>query len=151
MKFLKDADKLTFPEVQTMVRGLLHLAQSDGIHPREEALIREFYDACRTPGGPAYEATIRTPFSFSDALSDLSSKETRRLFIKTCWFLAFADGKSTGPERTQIAEWAKGFGLSETECNEIGEDVKESLMAELAPHIKNVEALAAIRAQLRGA
>jgi hypothetical protein len=142
MDFFQNVN-LTFEQVQTLTRGLHSLADTDGVHPREEALIREFYDACRPAGDKSYEDTIKTPFALDEALTTLGSPELRRLFIKTSWLLAFADGKVTAPERTRIAEYAKALNVSDADSTELQAQVKEYLLAQLT-HIRNTAAVAEV-------
>jgi len=140
MEFFQNVD-LSFEQVQCLTRGLHLLAETDGMHTREETLIREFYDACRPAGSKSYEDTVKTAFTLDDALEQLKSPELRRLFIKTAWLLAFADGKVTGPERDKISEFSKALHVSDADSLELQAQVKEFLLGKLT-HIKNSAALA---------
>lgn len=148
MEFFKNVD-LSFAQVQCLCRGMHTLASSDGIHPREEALIRDFHDACRPAGGASYEDTVKTAFRLEDAMEQLGKAELRRLFVKTLWLLAFADGKITAPERDLITDWAGKLGLSEPDNRELQAETKEFLLAQLAPRIRNTEALAALSKEMK--
>ena len=148
MEFFKNVD-LSFAQVQCLCRGMHTLAASDGIHPREESLIREFHDACRPAGGAAYEETIKTAFQLDDAMEHLGKAELRRLFVKTLWLMAFADGKITPPERDMINDWAGKLGISEADNRELQAETKEFLLAQLAPRIRNTDALAAVSKEMK--
>ncbi|MEW5852662.1 MAG: hypothetical protein AB2A00_28010 [Myxococcota bacterium] len=147
MDFFPNMD-LSFAQVQCLVRGLHTLAVTDGVHEREDALIREFFEACRPAGGPSYEDTVRHPFTIEDGLEHLRSAELRRMFIKTAWLLAFADGKITTPEREQIATYAQGLGISDADNQELQAQVKEFLLGKLS-HIRNTSSLAEVAKQMK--
>lgn len=147
MQFFQDVE-LTFDQVQVLARGLHTLAATDGVHAREESLIREFYDACRPAGGKSYEETVKTPFALDEALETLQRPEHRRLFIKTAWLLAFADGKITTPEREKIAEYARALNVTDAESAELQAQVKEFLLSQLT-HIRNTAALADVARSMK--
>lgn len=147
MDFFNHVD-LSLEQVQCICRGLHSVALTDGVHPREEALIQEFYLACRTPGAPSYEDLIKVPFNSSEALETLRTPQLRQLFIKTCWLLAFADGKSTQPERELIARYASEMGVSSEQTQELQAEVKEYLLAQLS-HLKNTAAVAEVAKQMK--
>ncbi len=148
MEFFKNVD-LSFVQVQCLCRGLYALAHADGLHQREEALIREFHDSCRPNTGPTYEDTVRGAFRIEDAQDLLPTPDLRSLFVKTLWLLSFADGKVTNQERDTIAAWSKALGVSEADSRELQAQTKEFLLAQLAPRIKNTEALAQISKDMK--
>lgn len=148
MDFFKNQD-LSFAQAQCLCRGMFALANSDGLHEREELLIREFHDACRPAGGATYENTIKGAFRIEDAAGIFTQKEQRHLFVKTLWLLAFADGKVTAPERDQIAAWAKALGVSPEDTEELHIATKEYLLGHLSTRIRNTEALAQVSKDLK--
>jgi hypothetical protein len=147
MEFFGNVD-LTLDQVQHICRGLYQVAATDGVHPRETALIRDFYDACRNTTAPSYEDLVKQPFSIEDSLEVLGTPEVRRLFIKTCWLLAMADGKITGPEQGAIAAYAVRLGVPEAQSLELQAEVKEHLLAQLT-HLKNTNLVAEIGRQMK--
>ena len=147
MEFFSNVD-LSLEQVQHICRGLYQLADTDGVHPRETALIRELYEACRTTASPSYEDLVKQPFVVEDSLEVLRSAESRQLFIKTCWLLAMADGKITAPERDLIGRYAARLGVSEAESAEYQSQVKEHLLAQLS-HLKNTNLVADIGRQMK--
>jgi hypothetical protein len=147
MEFFKNID-LSFAQVDCIARGLHAIAAADGVHSREEAFIREFYEACRTPGAPPYHDAIQRRFDITEAMEFLATGELRRLFVKTAWLLAFADRKVTQPERDKIAEFAKTLGVKPEESTELQAQVKEFLLAQLA-HVRNSDALAQIAREMK--
>jgi uncharacterized membrane protein YebE (DUF533 family) len=148
MDFFKNLD-LNFAQAQCLCRGMYALAKSDGLHDREEMLIREFHDACRPAGGASYQDTVKGDFRIEDAADLFRQKEHRHMFIKTLWLLAFADGKVTAPEREKIASWAKALGVSAEDTEELHIATKEYLLGQLSSRIRNTEALAQVSKELK--
>ena len=148
MDFFKNLD-LNFAQAQCLCRGMYALANSDGMHEREEMLIKEFHNACRPAGGPSYEDTVKGTFRIEDAADQFKQKEQRHMFIKTLWLLAFADGKVTAPERDKIAAWAKALGVSPEDTEELHIATKEYLLGQLSTRIRNTEALAQVSKELK--
>jgi tellurite resistance protein len=129
-----------------MARGLYAVAQSDGLHEREAALIAGFWE--ETGGSEqSLEQLIKgAPITAAELAAALPSLELRRLFVKTALLMAFADGQVSGKESALCRDLTAQLGLS-SELAALEGQVKDFLLSQLA-HIHNTDALTEIAKKL---
>ncbi|WP_428263600.1 hypothetical protein [Haliangium sp.] len=135
-------------EAEAIARGLYAVAQSDGeVHPREMALISEFFAA--NSDNPADFAALERSATISpeDLAAQLGGDDIRHLFVKTALLMAHADGTYGQGEADCIKGYAAAMGIDEAELNEMDSVVKEFLLAQLA-HIQNVDAVIEVKKEL---
>jgi hypothetical protein len=102
---------LTPDQIAVFASGLYHVAMVGGVHETEVSLIREFLNDA---GAPELEASItRTPFDIERAVVALDTSFLRRLFLKACILMVFADHEVTEDEREVLTFFARAFGLTE--------------------------------------
>src|SRR6185436_3208158 len=130
-------------QAEAIARGLYAVAQVDGVHERELALISDFYQAA-SEGGRANPASIERvgPLDPKDVAQLLLDRPHRELFVKTAFLLAYSDGQVTAAERTKIAEFAKALEVSAEAQTQLEAEVKDFLLRSLAG-LSNVEAVTA--------
>ncbi len=128
--------------VQVMVRGMYALAQSDGVHATELVMLRDFYNACRedAEGFAEFDEVISQPLDLSTASEILDSDELRRAFLKSCFFLAYADGEYSDAEKKVIEGFGEALGVVEDGLLELKAEVTDHLIQQVA-RIKNLDAL----------
>ncbi|HXU80011.1 MAG TPA: hypothetical protein VN914_01350 [Polyangia bacterium] len=135
-------------QAEAIARGLYAVAQVDGVHERELALISDFYQAA-SEGGRANPASIERvgPLDPKDVAQLLLDRPHRELFVKTAFLLAYSDGQVTAAERTKIAEFAKALEVSAEAQTQLEAEVKDFLLRSLAG-LSNVEAVTAVAKKL---
>jgi uncharacterized tellurite resistance protein B-like protein len=144
--FFRD-EQLTFEHVKSIVAGMFAVAKVDGVHDREMAMIREFYEGCARAGDPRLEEVVNAGFDPQVAKKLFETKDRARLFVKSLILLAFADGTYARAEDDLIRAIAKEFGLDGAEVDQLHQATKEYLLGALS-HVQNVEALRKVAAQL---
>ncbi len=99
-----------FPEIpldaaaaRALVRGLYSIAQTDGLHPREQQLLLSM----------AKELGIGTllPISPAQLKESLETEEQRLLFAKMALLMIHVEGGVTPPERTLLRSFFDGLEL----------------------------------------
>jgi hypothetical protein len=131
--------------------GLLGVAQADGVHERELALIGEVYQAAMESevgaswaGGSVERAGALAPKELAPLLPAGAHRE---LFLKTAYMLAWADGQVSAAERTRIAEYAQALELGPDAQRRLEAEVKDQLLRPLAG-LANVEAVSQVAKKL---
>jgi uncharacterized membrane protein YebE (DUF533 family) len=145
-----EVPELTFSQVQIIVRGMVEVAKSDGVHPTELVLIREFYEGCRrdADGLTDFPQLITQGFDVLEAKEILDTPELRNTFMVSCLLVAFADGDYSDAERTIMADLAGQLGISHAELATLLERVKDHLLLQLAK-VSNVDALVEITSKMK--
>lgn len=138
---------LTFEHVKCLTAGMFAVAKVDGVHDREMALIREFYESCARTGDPRLEDVVRQSFDVEDARRLFEGNEMARLFVKSLILLAFADGSYAREEDTLIRSIAAQLGLDDAAVNGLHQSTKEFLLSSLA-HVQNLDALKEVARRL---
>lgn len=146
MDLLKEAN-LDFKQVQVLTQALFALGHADGMDPREEALIRAFYEGNRPAHGSDYDTVVRTPFDLEVAKTLLKTTPERTTFLHTCFLVAFVDHKISAQERALLDSWAAGLGFSKEQASEVQSQVKDFLVGGLSK-IRNTEAVLQVARKL---
>jgi hypothetical protein len=147
-----------FPEIEVnalqaeaIARGLFAVAQVDGVHDRELALIGEVYQAAladeATPGTPLQSLDRAGPLGPKELAPLLTSAPLRELFVKTAFLLAWADGKVSPGERAKIGEFAQALEVAPEAQQRLDAEVKDYLLRPFAG-LANIEAAAAVAKKL---
>jgi tellurite resistance protein len=105
---------------EMFARGLLYLANVDGLEAREEKLLKEFLE----------EAGLRLKldklaaegFSPQELAQVIDTTHMRRIFIKAAIAMVKADGKFSDGERHALGEIADAFGLSNAEFGDLEQE-----------------------------
>jgi uncharacterized membrane protein YebE (DUF533 family) len=134
--------ELGLNHVQVIVRGMFAVAKCDGVHESELVLMRAFYDACRddAEGLAEYKHVVAEAFDAELAKEILDTDELRAALVKSCVFVAFADGNFSEAEKGEISRIGEGVGLSAEAVAQIENEVRDVLVQEIA-RVKNVDAL----------
>lgn len=111
-------------EIEVFARGLYHLANVDGMDPREETLIKEFLD--ESGSELTYEQLADMPFSPTEAAGILEASYLRRIFVKAAIALVKADGTFSDAERHALGDIADAFGLSNADFGDIEQEAARS-------------------------
>ena len=133
-------------QATAMARGLYAVAQADGLHEREAALIAGFWEEAGGNEQALEQLTQHAAITSSELANALPSLELRRLFIKTALLMAFADGQVTNKESVLVREFTTQLGLAD-ELTAMQDQVKDFLLSQLA-HIHNTDALTEIAKKL---
>jgi hypothetical protein len=150
-----------FPEIdvdanqaEAIARGLYSVAQVDGVHERELALIGEVYQAAlaeeeEAGGAPGPLASLERAGGLGprEVAALLAPGQVRELFVKTAFLLAWADGKVSAGERTTIGQFAQALELGADVQKRLEAEVKDYLLRPFAG-LANVEAAAAVAKKL---
>jgi uncharacterized membrane protein YebE (DUF533 family) len=138
---------LTFEHVKCLTNGMFAVAKVDGVHDREMAMIREFYESCARAGDPRLEEVVRQSFDIADAKRLFEGAEMSKLFVKSLILLAFADGSYAREEDALIRNIAGQLGLDDTAVDGLHQSTKEFLLSSLA-HVQNLDALKEVARRL---
>ncbi|HMI94404.1 MAG TPA: hypothetical protein VK509_23690 [Polyangiales bacterium] len=140
---------LTLPQVQLLVRAMHRVAHSDGAHERELVLLKEFYEACRAEvsGLTDYADLTRMPFDPVMAKEVLDTPQLQMTLLRSCYFLAYADGTLSDPEKQAIAAIASEAGIDAKLVNEARELTKDALLQHIS-RLANVPALKRVASDL---
>ena len=146
MEFFPDIE-INAQQAEAIARGLFAVAEVDGVHERELALISEFY---RTTGddqaagaGAGSSLTRISALGPQDLAPLLPSGQMRELFIKASYLLAWSDGQVSEAERAQIGQLAAALAVSAQTQAVLESEVKDFLLRPLA-RLANVEAVTAV-------
>lgn len=146
MNFAPDI-QLAPDQATAMARGLYAIAQADGLHEREAALVAGFWEEAGGSERALAELTKGEPITSAELAHAMPSVELRRLFIKTALLMAFADGAVSSKESELVREFTHKLGLA-GELDALEGQVKDFLLSQLA-HIHNVDALTEIAQKLK--
>ena len=149
MEFFPDIE-IDAQQAEAIARGLYAVAEVDGVHERELALISEFYRTTTDEqgAGPGMSASGSSltrisalgPQALAPLLSDGPMCE---LFIKASYLLAWSDGQVSEAERAQIDQFAVALAVSPDKQRVLESEVKDFLLRPLA-RLANVEAVTAV-------
>lgn len=146
MDFFAEQD-LNFEQVKALTAGMYSVAKVDGVHDREMAMIRGFYESCARAGDPRLEDVLRGELDIEQARKLFERPEQAKLFTKTLVLLAFADGSYGKSEDALIRRYAERLGLSGKDVDALVDSTKEHLLSSLA-HVQNTDALQAVARRL---
>jgi tellurite resistance protein len=140
---------LDINQVRVIVQGMVRVAGADGIHERELALIREFYDACRADvkGLADFDNIQLEPFDPAKARKALNSEPLQQSFLASCYLLAYADGVVSQKELDEIDVLVRELGIGEEIAKTTRDLIKDILVMQLAKS-ENLEALQKISSEL---
>ena len=141
--------ELGLNHVQVMVRGMYAVATSEDVHPAEQVMMREFYETCRVEadGIADYNDLVKQPLEPAEAADVLGTKELRAIFLKSCLFLAFADGQYSEAERATIERFADGLEFDKEALADVEAEVTDYLIQQIA-RIRNIDALQEVAGEL---
>ena len=141
---------LTPQQARVIARGLYELAHTDGLHPAETMLVRDFYCAAQGEFAASGDLTIlaSTAFDLGEVARVLDSIELKGIFLHSCVLLSYADGRYSADERAKVAEFAQGLGVTAEQLATIEEGVSDQLLQQIAL-IENVDALGEVARELK--
>jgi hypothetical protein len=134
-------------QAEAIARGLFALARVDGVHERELALIASFYSETGSPRALA-ELEKREPIGAAELAAALPGAGHRKLFMKTAFLLAWADGVVTSAERTLIEQYAGALGVAAADLAHLEDSVKDVMIGQIA-HLQNTDATRQVAAELK--
>ncbi|HBK55250.1 MAG TPA: hypothetical protein DDZ76_03045 [Xanthomonadales bacterium] len=141
--------QLGLNHIQCIVRALHDLANTDGLHATEEAMIQGFYALCRDDAHApiSYDELVREPFDPAQAAEVFDAPASKAALLHSCLLLAYADGVCSAAERARIATLARALGVSDADLAVLEEQVRDHLIQQIA-HIENVDALRDVAREL---
>jgi len=107
-------------QAEWFARGLFHLANIDGLDPREADLLREFIRESRCP--VRFEELGTPAFSALELAAAIETTWLRRVFLKVAVAMVKADGTFSDGERHAVGEIADAFGLTNAEFGDIEQE-----------------------------
>jgi len=111
--------ELSAEAAHVVAAGMRAVAQADGNHPREEALIDAF-EADLPPGSTGLDLAL------------LDTKELKEVFLKSCVLVAFADGHVSEAELGVLRGFLETLGLGPEELGQATRDVASSLLSQFS-------------------
>ncbi len=137
-------EQLNMSDAQTewFCRGLIDLANADGMHETELEVIEEF---CRSSqlSNVNIEALGALGFDAAQAANELTG-EARDAFFTTCFILAYADGQMSEIESERLDTYASAFGYDAAQFEKAHVHARVFLISSIAAEIKNHVLLAEI-------
>ena len=135
-------------QAEAIARGLYGVAQVDGVHERELALISDFYSWAAAENAHSNALIQRVgALEPKEVAGMLAGAQHRELFIKTAFLLAFSDGQVSPAERAKITEYAAALDVAGEVQTKLEAQVKDFLLRSLAG-LSNVEAVSAVAKKL---
>lgn len=138
-------------QAEAFARGLLGVAEVDGVHERELALIGEVYQAALEDevGSSAAVGSLERAGSLpaKQLATLLPTGPHREMFIKSAFLLAWADGNVSAGERAKIGEYAQALEIGAEAQTRLEAEVKDMLLRRLAG-LSNLEAVAQVAKKL---
>ena len=144
------ASHLTDTEVGIATRAMLRVAHTDGIHPAEIALIRQFYEGgIETAGLPLFDDILADCAGGSGHIDAARFIENgnRELLMTLCILTAYADGHCSAQEQAVLQGLAADMGLEPARLEALQAVVKDQLLASLA-HLPDAASVAAVAREL---
>ena len=148
MPTVKDQN-LSPEQVVQLTQAMLAVAEIDGIHPAETALVSQFYDSSRSADMPDTASVLAgkgvAPFKpESLAGSDASFADT---LVLMSLMSGYADGKLSDAERGYIQSLAKAAGMSDAAFEAHLGQVRDELTGALS-HLPDAGSVAAVVGKL---
>jgi tellurite resistance protein len=136
-------------EAEAIARGLYAVAKADGaLHPRELALIGEYY-AAGSESPSDFAALERSgPIAPETLAALLDRPEVRELFLKTALLMAYTDGSYGKGESECINRYGAALGVDAAALEALDTQVREYLMSQLT-HLANVDAVVEVAKELK--
>jgi len=150
MNLLAAAPKLEIHHVQALVRAMHALSLCDGVHDAERVMLRGFYDACQaeTQALTSFDEIVRVPLDEATLAETFPTPELQAVFLHSCLFLGFADGRYSDGERQQVQAWAAAMGVAGDTLASLEDEVADHLMQQIA-RIENTDALQEVATTMR--
>ena len=132
-----------------LTRAMLSVAQVDGIHPAEAALIGQFYESSRTEDMPTTAAFLADPSAqhFDAAALAGSPAAFADTVVLMCLMTAYADGHLSAAEREHIQALATTLELDEARFEAHLAQVRDDLVGALS-HLPDAGSVAAVVREL---
>lgn len=114
---------------------MLHVAHVDGPGTAEEvALIRQFYDACRSASAdfPAFETLVAGQGDANASTREFPDAGHRDMLVALCVMVAYADGKLSAQERAAVGQAADSLDLTSERLEQVIAQVKDHMLAQLS-------------------
>jgi len=125
------------------------VASADGeLHPQERAIIQEFHAGGHDKASDLGSLARGGALEPQTLAAILGGPEAQRLFLKTAFLCAWADGRCSAEEAKTIEAYAKACGVDAAQLAELEATVKEYLLAQLA-HLQNVDAAVEVKRELK--
>jgi tellurite resistance protein len=112
---------------EVIARGLVTIAEVDGMEERERDLIESFWRESTGGKGRPLALQEREAIAADDLAVALKGSAERRLFIKTAILLTWADGEVSPEEKTVLLEFASALGFDHETMNLLEGSVKDYL------------------------
>ena len=116
-------------------RGLMDLANSDGLHETELELIQEFCTANQLSESDI-ERLNKQGFDANEAKQYLVGK-TLEAFMTTCFILAYADGQLSTLESERLSAYADALEYPAGDFEQAHVNARVFLISSIAKEIKN--------------
>lgn len=119
---------------KAIAQGMMKLAASDGVHPKEVQLIKGFMAECYELAGgtETYEELSHEDFDLEHVKAVLNTDELRELFMKSNLLLACADGVYSESEQNMMDHYAIEMGMTAGRLRELEMQVKQYMLGQFA-------------------
>ena len=97
-------------DAEAIVAALRDIAETDGVHDEELALISEFVAALDADLGEE-TATHLEPMTPSKLAATITDPTLRSVAVMSCVLLAMADGNISDKERAKVVAYADALGV----------------------------------------
>lgn len=114
---MSDPAGLSAEQIEVFATGLFFVANSDGLDPSEERMLRDFLE--ETNASLSFDQLPELGFSPLEAAQVLSTSYLRRIFLKSAIAMTRVDGSYSHPERQALAQIADAFGLTHVEYGDL--------------------------------
>jgi len=120
--------ELSLEQAATIAKAMLEVAESDGVHQREQEMIDGFWKECAAASNQENADLGTDRYDAETARTILGSQEHAAALIKSCYLLALADGDISAAEEAKIAEISGGLNLDEASTEACAKEAKLYLL-----------------------
>jgi uncharacterized membrane protein YebE (DUF533 family) len=144
----EQSESMSPAQVKALVAAMLVVAHVDGIHPKEQQLIRTFYEQSASPGMVGFEQLGHSHAQVSELLAAAGSDAGfAEQLVLMCFMAGYADGHLSDGERQVVTGLGRQAGVADARVEELLQQVKDSLLGSLA-HLPDPESVAALSKSL---
>jgi tellurite resistance protein len=125
---------LEFDQMRAILQAMLRVARADGENEPELALIRQYYDACRSEvkSLTSFEELRRAAYDVKLAEAAVTDHELKQSLLGSCLLIAYADGQVSPPEQATIGELIREFDIDDETVATAHERIKALLLQQLS-------------------
>lgn len=138
---------LSAPQLIQLTQAMLAVAQVDGIHPAEAALIGQFYESSRTADMPSTASVLSGSHAFDAQAMAGCPASVADTVVLMCLMTGHADGRLSDGERALVQSFASALNVDATRFDALLGQVRDELIGALS-HLPDAGSVANVVREL---